>query len=496
MGICKGPDRPDTGEGVYLMSQKRIHIYILTAVAAAVLSAAGCGHREEQNAAKKPVVVTLWHGYNAVVKAEFDNLVMEFNETVGQDQGIIVDAVGYGSSSELDEVLYASASHVIGSEPLPDIFASYPDSAYRLDKILPLVHLDDYFTEEELSGYRPEFLAEGVWEKGVHRMIPVAKSTEILYLNQTDWDVFSRETGAKEDMLRTWEGLARAGEMYYEWSGGSPFLGINAHNDFAALTAAQLGEGITREEDGGSFRYSRETARRVWEVCYVPHIKGWYESSVYNQDGIKSGRLMAYIGSSAGAGFFPQVVIKNENVSHHISCRTLAYPVFQDGISYMSQRGANMAVIRSDESHEEAAAEFLKWFTQPEQNIRFAVSTGYLPVQKKALESVPDLVSEVSGKDNTQAVEQSILTSLEALKNQNFCVRETFEGSYEMGQVFGASLAERISLDLETMRQRVEMGEDRDAVEKELLDDSSFNSWYEALIKEMAGKTDGQKIHK
>ena len=31
---------------------------------------------------------------------------------------------------------------------------------------------------------------------------------------------------------------------------------------------------------------------------------GWYESRVYNQDGVKSGKMIAYIGSSAGAGFF------------------------------------------------------------------------------------------------------------------------------------------------------------------------------------------------
>ena len=80
---------------------------------------------------------------------------MEFNETVGMEQGIIVEPVGYGSSNELDDVLYASASRVIGSDPLPDIFSSYPDSAYRLDGIVPLVHLDDYFSEEELAAYRP-----------------------------------------------------------------------------------------------------------------------------------------------------------------------------------------------------------------------------------------------------------------------------------------------------------------------------------------------------
>ena len=71
--------------------------------------------------------------------------------------------------------------------------------------------------------------------------------------------------------------------------GAVRFLGMNAFNDFAALSAAQLGEGIRWTQDGPEFNYSRDTARRVWDAYYVPHIKGWYESRTYNQDGIKSG---------------------------------------------------------------------------------------------------------------------------------------------------------------------------------------------------------------
>ena len=40
-------------------------------------------------------MVVLWHSYNAVAKGAFDDLVMEFNETVGMEQGIIVEPVGY-----------------------------------------------------------------------------------------------------------------------------------------------------------------------------------------------------------------------------------------------------------------------------------------------------------------------------------------------------------------------------------------------------------------
>ena len=46
------------------------------------------------------------------------------------------------------------------------------------------------------------------------------------------------------------------------------------------------------------------------------------------------------------------------------------------------------------------------------------------------------------------------------------------------------------------MKQRMEKGESRESVERELLDEEHFNHWYETLLKEMAGKTDGQKIQK
>ncbi|HBD85936.1 MAG TPA: ABC transporter substrate-binding protein, partial [Clostridiales bacterium] len=48
------------------------------------------------------------------------------------------------------------------------------------------------------------------------------------------------------------------------------------------------------------------------------------------------------------------------------------------------QRGGGFAVAKSTPEKEEAAALFLKWFTAPEQNMRFVASTGYLPVTGQA----------------------------------------------------------------------------------------------------------------
>ena len=464
-------------------------------LAVILLFCCGCGGKEENCLdPEEPVAITVWHAYNAVAKAKFDELVTDFNETVGMEKGIVADTRGYGSSDELQEALYASANHIIGSDPLPDIFTAYPDAAYRLDQVAPLANLDRYFTEEEFAVCLPEFLEPGRWgEDNSHKMIPVAKSTELLYLNKTEWNRFSAETGTSREALGTWEGMAQAAEAYWEWSGGKAFLGMNSYNDFMILTAAQLGEEPYGTQQHPGFRYSRETAKKAWNAYYMPHIKGWYASSVYNQDGIKSGKLAAYIGSSAGAGFFPEEVIVDESHVYPVECECLPYPTFQGGEPFMSQRGADMGVIASEAKREYAAAVFLKWFTDPKQNVEFAVSTGYLPVQKEALRSVSDLSSHISAADNQEAIQCGLQASLEAIEQKRFHARRPFQRSYEMNQVFSVELERKTAEDLEKMEWRVSGGEDRAAVEAELLSQASFDHWYDSFCEEMAGIMDGEK---
>lgn len=293
------------------------------------------------------------------------------------------------------------------------------------------------------------------------------------------------------ELLGTWEGLAKTAQMYHEWSGGQPFLGMNYYNDFAVITAAQLGENVL--SGSGKPVYSKETAGRVWDAYYIPHIMGWYESRVYNQDGVKSGKMIAYIGSSAGAGFFPDEVIKDENKSYPVECLCLPYPVFQNGEKYMTQRGANMGVFASDEVRERAACEFLKWFTQPEQNIRFAVSTGYLPVEQEALSSVPELLRNVDDTGNAAAITSGINAYLEAGRQYAFYAKKAFDGSYELNKVFGESLEKKTAESLALMEKRILNGEKEDVVQKDLLEEDCFYRWYDSLIKEMAGMTDGEK---
>ena len=122
--------------------------------------AAGCSRSEEaryQLNPKQPVMITVWNYYNGQTKQAFDNLVSRFNETVGMEMGIIVDSVSYGDVNQLAEEAYNSASGRLGADAMPNLFAAYPENAYRIDVLGKLVDLNQYFSEDELKVYRRIF---------------------------------------------------------------------------------------------------------------------------------------------------------------------------------------------------------------------------------------------------------------------------------------------------------------------------------------------------
>ena len=77
-------------------------------------------------------------------------------------------------------------------------------------------HID--LTEEEKAQFVEGYLSEGDFgEDDSIKIFPVAKSTELMFLNETDWEKFARATGAAYDDLSTVEGLVATAGAYYDW---------------------------------------------------------------------------------------------------------------------------------------------------------------------------------------------------------------------------------------------------------------------------------------
>ena len=344
----------------------------------------GCGNDSPLNA-KEPVTLTMWHNYGGDMQQAMDYLIDQFNSTLGKEQGIVIDVTAISSSSELNKSLAMIVNGDPGAPDMPDIFTGYPKLAIQFWEKGLLADLDNYFTADELSAYVDAFVDEGRLSDSGLYVFPIAKSTEVLYVNQTLFDRFAAETGASADMLSTFEGIAELSKMYYEWSGGKQFYAADSWFNFAEVGMAQLGDSIFEGEalslDGDNFAH-------IFETVYTPAVEGGiaiYDG--YSSDLSKTGDLVCSTGSSAGILFYGDTITYTDGTVENVEYSILPYPVFENGTKAAIQRGGGLMVAKSDEQKEYAAGVFIKWLTASEQNMSFVANTGYLPVTKEAFEN-------------------------------------------------------------------------------------------------------------
>ena len=375
------------------MMKKNLKYLLALLCIIVLLLCTGCS---SNNAAPQPISITVWTYYNGTLLESFNTLVKTFNETVGKEKGIIVEAYSQGSVNELEASVMQSAEGKVGAAAMPNIFSAYADTAYALDKLGLVVDVSSYLTADERAAYVDNYLTEGDFgQTGSIKIFPVAKSTELLFLNETDWQPFAEATGTQESEMLTIEGLLAVAERYYNWTDaqtatpddGKALFGRDAMANYLLIGAQELGCTIFEVDGDGrlTLHFDRDIIRKLWDSYYVPFIKGYFSAAGrFRSDDIKTGNLLCYVGSSSSGTFFPSRVITSDTESHDITLKVLPCPKFADGESFAVQQGAGMVVTAADEAKVRASVEFLKWFTLPENDISFSVGSGYMPVTKAA----------------------------------------------------------------------------------------------------------------
>ena len=361
---------------------KKVISLILTAVLAVCVF---CGCSGTGIGQKNPVKLTMWHNYGGDMQQTMDLLIDEFNSTVGKEKGIVIDVTAISSSSELNKSLTMIVNGDPGAPAMPDIFTGYPKVAIQFRQKGMLANFDNYFTEAELAEYVDAFVEEGRIADGGLYVFPVAKSTEVLYVNQTLFDKFAAATGAKQEELATFEGIARLSQLYYEWSGGKQFYAADSWFNFTQVGMAQLGSSIFA---GEALSLNNEKFEHIFNTVYAGAVEGGiavYDG--YSSDLSKTGDLVCSTGSSAGILFYGDSITYADGTTEAVEYAILPYPTFEGGAKTAIQRGGGLMVGASTEEKEYAACVFIKWLTAAEQNMKFVDETGYLPVTKQAFET-------------------------------------------------------------------------------------------------------------
>ncbi|MEA4899559.1 MAG: extracellular solute-binding protein [Christensenellaceae bacterium] len=436
-----------------------------------------------------PVKLTLWHYYNGAQKQMFDELVAEFNAGAGNDAGVSVEAYSQGTVDELSGKVIDAIDCKVGAGQVPDIFAAYADTAYEIYGRGQAVDLKQYLSEDDLARFVPAYLSEGAFEDGLLMILPVAKSTELLLLNKTDWDAFARETDASDAELATWEGIRRLSRAYYEWTDakteapndGKAFFGRDALANHMIIGALQLGDELLKAQAGTvALTLNKSTIRRLWDSYYVPYISGHYAAiGRFRSDDAKTGDIIALVGATSGVLYFPREVTRPDASTYPIEAAAYPLPVFEGGAPCAVQQGAGMAVVKSTAARERAAALFLNWFTQPEQNMRFCLGTGYLPVAAVAsTREALDRFLAQSNLDVSPLMKEALHVGADTVQHSRLYTTKAFRCGSRARAVLADFMQQQADADRIKVRGLVATGLPYEQALARFDCDEHFDTWY------------------
>lgn len=439
-------------------------IVLLFNLALLIMCCSGCGTLTMPDA-KTPVTLTIWHVYGSQTKSPLNDAIDEFNNTLGKDHGIVVNVVSVTSSSAIDDALAASANNEPGAEELPDLFTAYPRVAQMVGKE-KLLSWNDYFSEDELSVFNTDFLSEGYFEEEL-LMLPIAKSSEALFLNKTLFDRFSKETGVTLNDLKTFGGLFQTANIYYDWSGGQHFTQLNDYYHYAFIGMKTYGSELIKD---GKLQLNDPVFERIW----MPLAQSAIYGGICLDDGYAASRwktveIISNIGSTADVLYQPDMVIYPDNTTENISALTLPYPVFTENSANAIYRGGGLfAVKNSDERKNCAAAIFAKWLIQEENNLAFVTQAGYLPVTDDAFNLLFDDISIVENENYRNLYE----TMNTMIQHYELYALPLYDHASEIQHSFEKNVKTVLNSAHYQYREKISNGEDGDSVLNELVTSS------------------------
>lgn len=465
----------------------------MIAAAAAMALLAGCGSKTSDPgfSPSDPVDITIWTYYNGEQLEAFNALVDEFNATVGKEQGITVESSSHGSVTDLENNVLDSAEGKVGADPMPNIFSAYADTAYALDEMGQIADLSNYLSDDDRAAFIEDYLSEGDFSgTGSIKILPTAKSTELLFINETDWEPFAAATGATYDDLATIEGLVSVSERYYEWTDaqtpdipndGRAFFGRDAMANYMLIGAKQLGCTIFDAQNGKmTLNFDHDAVRKLWDNYYVPFIKGYFSASGrFRSDDVKTGNIIAYVGSSSSATFFPTQVIADDMDSHEITRKVLESPKFSGGEDYAVQQGAGMVVTKATDAEIQASLVFLKWFTSPEHNITFSVDSGYLPVTREG-NSIDAI--RASGLTISDEMDEVLSAAVDTVNENHLYTPRAFSGGTDARAILEYAMSDKASADRATVQSLMDGGQSFEDASAQFLSDECFEAWYQDTL--------------
>ena len=364
-----------------------------------------------------------------------------------------VEAYSQGSIADLTNKIDLVLNGTTNDVEMANIVLAYRDMVVNTVKLHPdrLVELGSVVPEADLAQYNQAYLNEGYIDGKLY-ILPVAKSTELLLMNQTRLDEFlDANPQYREENMESWEGLERMAEGYFEWTDsmtpgtdgdGRPFIGVdNLANYFVAMNHA-MGSDIYHYDESGTMvpDLDKGIIERLFLNYYEPFTKGYYGAKGrYRSDDVKQSYLAGCIGSSSSVLYFPEEVADSQGNMVPVTTGVYQYPVMEgthpDG---NPARGPEWRCLTAVMKENRAALDFIHWLTI-DKGFELATSMSYMPVDNNGM------TEEQEQQIDDARVLKGIETGLKQSNSYQMVYGFDFENSYDVRTGVDACFSEALS---------------------------------------------------
>ena len=387
-----------------LFMKKTLPIIVFICMLALLLF--GCDRQETLLNPQKPVTLTMWHVYGEQADSPMNRYVEDFNRTVGKENGIIINVTLMSNASQIGQKLVNAQNGVAGVPAMPDLFFCHNSNAQELGAE-KLLNWQDFFSASELSDFIGEFVSDGMVDNSLS-VLPVSKSTHLLFLAGGAFDRFAKEQNVTYANLATWDGFFSVAEKYYNYSGGKPFCALDYLMRSVELDAISQGAVDFYQNDWYKQNVTLIASYKKFASAIAKgHI---VVSDLYSNTQVMTGQTIAGISSSAAVLYYNDTITYPDNTQEPTNLKVLPVPT-SSGKKYATQAGVGLCAYKTTPQKAEAATAFAKWFTEENRNLDFVAQTGYMPVKNGAFDKLESYTFKTEAFRNTYAALKSTVES-------------------------------------------------------------------------------------
>lgn len=338
------------------------------------------------------VQIVFWHNHTKAREEALKAIVDEFNAT--NPYKITVTAEYGGSYGDI----FNKMLPILNTPDVPDLVVAYQNQAatYQLSGALvdmnSLVASPKYgLTAEEQADFFPGFFAQDIFPNFDNARLgfPPNRSMEVLYYN-IDW---LKELG--------YESVPTTPEQFKEAACKA------STTPFSKATVANTGIGYELSVDASRFAswtfafggdvYDSSTAQFTYNseaaVNAMTFLQDLFKSGCAklvtedygDQTDFGNGTLLFAVGSSSGLPFYGSAT--NEGAKHAWSVAAIPHTTADPK---MNVYGASVSIPKSTPERELAAWLFLKYYTSPEVQAKWAEVSQYFPVRASVADGLKD----------------------------------------------------------------------------------------------------------